>query len=119
MSHLHERFSALWRELTGEGVPFVFAYMNTPIDICIKRVKQRRLDKGNVKPFNTQNTISHYDATWKTKEKFDAEGIDTCIIDYMLDPVIQIKKLLKRDSILEFSNSYREESFRKSKKLHI
>lgn len=112
MSHLYARYAALWKELTGFGNPFVFAYMDTPIDECIERVKQRRKEKGNTKKFNPQNTISHCDATWITKEKFDSADIDTCLIYHQKDPVIQIKKLLERDPSLEFSQSYREESFR-------
>jgi len=34
----------------------LFAFLDTPIEICIDRVKQRRLDAGNTKPLNEANT---------------------------------------------------------------
>jgi len=34
----------------------LFAFLDTPIETCIERVKQRRLDAGNTKPLNESNT---------------------------------------------------------------
>lgn len=34
----------------------IFAFLDTPIEVCIERVKQRRLAAGNTKPFNENNT---------------------------------------------------------------
>ena len=112
MSHIYSRYAALYEELAGFGIPFVFAFVDTPLDVCIERVKQRRLDKGNTKEFNTDNTVYKYDATWKSMKKFDVVGMKTCIIKHKKDPIAQIIKLLAMDGGLEFLNSYREESFR-------
>jgi len=112
MSHLFARYAALYEELCEENnIPFIFAYMDTPLEICIERVKERRLEKGNTKELNPQNTISHYHATWKTFEKFDDAGIGVSIIRHKRNPVKELEILLLCDD-LSFDNSYREESFR-------
>jgi len=38
------------------GDRHIFAFMDTPIDICIDRIKARRLAAGNDKPLNEANT---------------------------------------------------------------
>lgn len=112
ISHLYARYAALWQELNLLGYPFVFAFMDTPLEISIERVKQRRLEKGNKKKFNPKNTISHHHATLKTKDKFDAAGIHTAMIDYTANPINEVMSLIMRDMDYAFEHSYREESFR-------
>ena len=113
ISHLYARYKALYDELFGKfNIPFVYAYMDTPLELCIERVKSRRLAKGNSKPFNPENTISHYHATWKTYEKFRQDGVETIKIHHLYDPLEQIEGLLGRDPYMDFENSYVEESFR-------
>lgn len=108
ISHSLNRYAELWKELTGIGIPFVFAYMSTPLDICLERVKQRRLAKGNAKELNPYNTTNTFKEAWQTKDRYEAIGIDTYIIDYEKDHVKQIRKLIARDPGLSFENSYRE-----------
>jgi len=112
MSHSYARYAALWKELTELCIPFIFAYMDTSLQDCLERVKQRRLDKGNTKEFNPQNTISAYDSIWGTMKKFQDAGVDTTIIKHKKDPIMQIINLLDKDKELRFDYSYREEKFR-------
>ena len=71
-SHLFARYAALYQEMRNIAkLPFVIAYMDTPLEICIERVKQRRLEKGNEKELDPSNTISHYNSTWDTFKKFN------------------------------------------------
>lgn len=112
MSHSFARYYALCEELTSVGDKFVIAYMDTPLELCIERVKRRRLEKGTTKPFDTRNTVTHYYATLGTKDKFDAKGCDTRWIYHTKDPVKQLRKMLREDVGMQFEYSYREESFR-------
>ena len=41
-------------EMYGDN--HIFAFLYTPIEVCIQRVKDRRLEKGNTKPLNESNT---------------------------------------------------------------
>lgn len=38
------------------GDQHIFAFLDTPIEVCIERIKARRLAKGNLKPLNESNT---------------------------------------------------------------
>ena len=112
MSHLFARYQALYEELSGYEIPFVFAYMDTPLKLCLERVQQRRTDKGNDKELDPKNTISHYDATLKTMEKFKEVNAPVDWIDHTKDPIEEMKRFLDEDSNYLFKWSYREESFK-------
>jgi len=111
MSHTFSRYAALWKELTDYGIPFVFAYMDTPLELCLERIRQRRLAKGNTKPLNTANTENGFRTTWMTMDKFKAAGIDTIIIKHKKDPVQQIINILDSDKDMRFEYSYKEQKF--------
>jgi hypothetical protein len=38
------------------GDRHIFAFLDTPIDVCIDRIKMRRMEAGNMKPLNESNT---------------------------------------------------------------
>lgn len=38
------------------GDDHIFAFLDTPIEVCIERVKERRLKRGNTKPLDETNT---------------------------------------------------------------
>jgi len=111
MSHSTARYLALHDEMAEYGIPMVFAYMDTSLEDCIERVKARRISKGNMKPLNTANTESTYHSTWGTKEKLEAEGVKTVIIDHTKDPVIQIERILNQDDGLLYERSCKVQSF--------
>ena len=39
------------------GEQHIFAFLDTPIEVCLARVQARRLAKGNTKPLNPANTV--------------------------------------------------------------
>ena len=112
ISHSFMRYYQLYKELHEEhGIPFVFARMDTPLETCIERVKQRRMEKGNMKPLNTKNTEGTYYSTITTAEKFSEVGVETRIINHKSDPLGWITSVLDEDSGYLFEHSYREERF--------
>jgi len=42
------------------GLSFVFAFMDTPLDVCLDRIRQRREARGDTRPLDPKNTISKY-----------------------------------------------------------
>lgn len=58
----------------------LFYYIDTPIEECIERVKQRRIAAGNTKPFNIENTVNRVKAIETTKQKLTAAGC-YCLTD--------------------------------------
>jgi hypothetical protein len=111
ISHSFMRYYELYKELTGYGIPFVFARMDTPLEICLDRVRQRRLAKGNEKELNTKNTEGTYQSTISTVEKFEEVGVETRLIKHKKDPILQIENILNEDKGFLFKNSFREERF--------
>lgn len=80
-------------EKYGDG--FVFAFLDTPLDVCLERIKSRRAAKGNLKP------LDPYQTTWKHKgilslyDRFRTErGRRTVLVPYT-QPVATILDLLR------------------------
>ena len=46
-SDCYARYAELARELGTKQYPFVFAFLDTPLSVCLDRVKARRKAKGN------------------------------------------------------------------------
>ncbi len=51
-----EYYGALGLASQPYGKDHIFAFLDTPIEVCIERVKARRLAAGNSKPLNETNT---------------------------------------------------------------
>jgi len=51
-----EYYGRMGVESASFGDRHIFAFLDTPIDICIDRIKARRLAAGNEKPLNESNT---------------------------------------------------------------
>lgn len=60
----------------------VYAFLNTPLDLCIDRVKQRRLDAGNDKPFNPKNLIDKFESVVNCYKNLRTAGYDVRLIDH-------------------------------------
>ena len=60
----------------------VFAILDTPLQVCLDRVRSRRLAKGNEKPFNEKNTRDKYTQTHSTAKTLKKLGYDVRPIDH-------------------------------------
>lgn len=49
-------YGRLGKEVEQYRDRHIFAFLDTPMELCIERVKARRLEAGNTKPFNEDNT---------------------------------------------------------------
>lgn len=82
ISHLFSRYQALDREL--QPIPFVWAFPNTPLDVCLQRVQARRDARGRATtPLNPQNTTRDWYATFRVFAKCTAAGLDVRWVDYL------------------------------------
>ena len=58
----------------SEDIPeYTFATLDTPLDVCLERVKQRRAAKGNHEPLNPKNTESKFGSTRNVMKKMLAD----------------------------------------------
>lgn len=60
----------------------VFAILDTPIDVCLERVRQRRLARGDERPLNETNTRDKWQQTRQTAKAMFELGYDVRSIDY-------------------------------------
>jgi len=70
MSHTFGRYAMLDRDLAKEGTHCIWAFLDTPLDVCLARVTARREAKGNTKPLNPENTTSAWHANRECYKKF-------------------------------------------------
>lgn len=80
VSHLFSRYKALDREL--QPIPYIWAFLDTPLDLCLERVEARRLSRGSDKPLNPRNTIQKWHDSRRVFEKCQAAGLDARWVDY-------------------------------------
>jgi cytidylate kinase len=92
MSHLFGRYAALDREL--QPTPYIWAFLDTPLDLCIERVKARRDARGVAKKeFNPHNTTAKWHDMRRVYAKCQAAGLDARWVDHR-DPVREVLRWL-------------------------
>lgn len=96
VSGLFSRFYKLSQELGG----ITWCYMDTPLEVCYKRIEDRNKNKtaalGRIKGgIGTKHVEKKLIAAEATRRKFESEGEETVIIDHR-KPMRAIYKLLKR-----------------------
>lgn len=86
-----------YKVLSDEYPPgvFVFAYLNTPLEICLERVAKRRAAKGkDPTDFNAALVEQKYNNAIRQKAKAAREGAAVISLDWLSD-VKQLTKLLE------------------------
>lgn len=109
ISHLFARYVALSKEFEAYGEHMVFVYLDTPIELCLDRVRQRRLAAGNTKPLDPTNTISKHESVHTCFDKMQEAGMDVRWMKHDGDVASQLLAMLNE---WPFANSYKEQSFR-------
>jgi hypothetical protein len=75
------------------GKNFVFAFMDTPLEICLERVRARRLAKGNEKPLDPKNTTTKWNHVMESIPKIRDEFGRVCTMINHERPVRDVMKL--------------------------
>jgi predicted kinase len=70
-------FGERYRDLATACAPFLFAYLDTPLEVCLERVQARRAARGDTRPFNPHNTILKYHDVLRTRRKIEDAGFQT------------------------------------------
>lgn len=60
----------------------IFGILDTPLQVCLDRVRARRAAKGNEKPFNEKNTRDKWTQVHSTAKALDKLGYDVRPIDH-------------------------------------
>jgi predicted kinase len=92
VSHTFQRYSELAKEL--EDKDFWFLFLNTPLEVCLERVKARRLERGNEKPLNPSNLVKDHHVIWnKVRKRCLEHHHQVKVLDWE-DPLPQVIELL-------------------------
>lgn len=88
-------YGNIGRDSEVYGDQFVFAFLDTPLDVCLKRIRARRAAKGNEKPLDPKNTRVKFDNIQKSLVKIQAMNRRVIILEYV-KPIPQLLGLLNQ-----------------------
>lgn len=81
VSHTFQRYADLADELGKDR--YLLLFLDTPLEECIGRVRNRRLEKGNTNPFDPKNVVKDYNNIMnKVQNKFRAGRYITKTLDH-------------------------------------
>lgn len=79
-------------KLAGDGA--VFAFLDTPLEVCLRRIAQRREARGNFEPVKPDNTAHKHQSVERSKLQMEKLGSRIHIVDIdYTQPVKQVLKL--------------------------
>lgn len=80
ISHMIGTVGAMAKKYNDQHV---MGFLNTPLEVCIERVKKRRLSRGNDKPFDPERTlVGDYRAVQAARQNALSQGFHVVDIDY-------------------------------------
>ena len=83
VAHTFQRYHDLAHRLESEGHKYKFLFLDTPLEVCIERVKARRLARGNEKPLDPKNIAKDYHNIWeRVRGKCVVAGLDVTILPW-------------------------------------
>lgn len=69
------------------GARWIYAFMDTPFEVCVERVLARRAARGNTAPFNAERTMRPtYKAVHSTAKRALAQGHKVVWLPHKLKP---------------------------------
>jgi hypothetical protein len=97
VAHTHRRYAELARDITlSSNQQYVFCFLTTPYEVCIQRVQDRRVARGQTAEFDLFHLTNDYERCHnRLPRKFQAEGFTVELLDWE-NPMPQILELLKR-----------------------
>lgn len=93
LSGTYGRVGARMVELVTQGHEAVCVFLDTPLDVCIARINERRAARGDDRPLNTDNTVQKFNQTRRAKELLVEHGLRVVDIDHR-DPLRGLLTLL-------------------------
>lgn len=97
-------------EREGHKGNWLYVYMDTPFDVCVQRVLQRRQQKGNHNAFDPERTMRPtYKAILATSKRAAAEGHSVYWINHKFTPQQASANLLQViDNFVKTGDIYRD-----------
>lgn len=95
VSTIYERYKKLMLQYGG---PYRFIFLNTPLDVCLSRIRQRRKAAGNKKPLDPTTTKAKYEAILRVIDKCEADKLHYDVVSSD-DAVGRIVQFIKQVSL--------------------
>lgn len=73
----------------------IMAFLTTPLEECIRRIGQRRLDRGDLRPLNTKNTEGKHRSVRNSRKQVAKFGILRAVDLDWQEPIAPLLALLK------------------------
>lgn len=79
---------------TRQSTDCYFAFLDTPLELCLERIAERRAARGNFEPVNPKNTTVKFENVARTKDQMRKLGSAVRIVDIdHTRPVQQVLRL--------------------------
>lgn len=75
-----------------------FLCLDTPLEVCLERVRQRRAERGDEREFNPENTKSKWEQTRRAYELLEEGGANVAWLPYETAYEKVVKMLEKADA---------------------
>lgn len=77
------------------GADYIYAFLTTPIDLCLARVAERRARVGNTRPWNPENTRDKHRTIERLANRVQAMGHTMLFIPWDISPADQVRMVLE------------------------
>jgi len=88
-------YGGLGMAMEKYGRKHIWAFLDTPIEVCIERIKARRLAAGNLKPLNEANTRGRMKPITSLKAKLLRMKANVVDLNYLEQPGDHIMRLIE------------------------
>lgn len=77
------------------GKDYIYAFIDTPVDVCLQRVEARRAAAGNKGKFNPQNTRDKHSTVAHTMDRVRSLGHTVVVLNHDKSMFPQLVELLR------------------------
>ena len=91
-------YGAMGKDSEQYGDDYVYAFLNTPLILCLDRVVQRREANGSKNKFDPQLTVDKFNTIERLKRKCEDGGRRVVTFDYQENALAQVHTILRNAS---------------------
>lgn len=89
-------YGKMGQHSTSFGDRYIYAFLDTPIELCLKRVEERRAIANRGNKFDPQNTISKWNTINRLRNRVKMLGHNVYVWDHTMDPIPQVYSLFQK-----------------------
>jgi predicted kinase len=86
-------YGKMGQHSTAYGDRYIYAFLDTPIELCLKRIEERRAASQRRNKFNPQNTIDKWNTINRLLQRTKWLGHNVYVWDHNINPIPQVYSL--------------------------